>query len=116
MSPKKYNLEIGKYTRQHIYGEGITDSFKSFGKKIFRTKATKKHVDSPPPPKKPDQNSSKKAGDKIVKMLTREKPSAAPTKYKTTTVKVNNSVKPKTVTKQEINEKELQIMSAGKII
>ena len=49
-------------------------------------------------------------------MLTREKPPAAPTKYKTTTLKVNNSVKPKTVTKQEINEKELQIMSAGKII
>ena len=49
-------------------------------------------------------------------MLIREKPPAAPTKNKTTTLKVNNSVKTKTVTKQEINEKELQIMSAGKII
>ena len=27
--------ELGRYTRQHIYGEGITDVFKSFGKKIF---------------------------------------------------------------------------------
>ena len=27
---KKYDPEMGKYTKQHIYGEGIIDSVKSF--------------------------------------------------------------------------------------
>ena len=31
----KYSPETGKYTRQHIYGEGISDAFKSFGSKLF---------------------------------------------------------------------------------
>ena len=30
----KYDPELGRYTRQHIYGEGITDVFKLFGKKV----------------------------------------------------------------------------------
>ena len=34
----KYNPELGKYTRQHIYGEGMMDVFKSFGKKKFSQK------------------------------------------------------------------------------
>ena len=32
---KKLDPELGRYTRQHIYGEGITDVFKSFGKKKY---------------------------------------------------------------------------------
>ena len=31
----RYDPELGRYTRQHIYGEGMMDVFKSFGKKIF---------------------------------------------------------------------------------
>ena len=27
--------ELGRYTRKHIYGEGMMDVFKSVGKKIF---------------------------------------------------------------------------------
>ena len=30
---RKYDPEMGKYTKQHIYGEGIIDSVKSFFKK-----------------------------------------------------------------------------------
>ena len=30
---KKYNPEIGKYEKQHIYGGGVMDSVKSFFKK-----------------------------------------------------------------------------------
>ena len=30
---RKYNPEIGKYTKQHIYGEGITNSKKCSFKK-----------------------------------------------------------------------------------
>ncbi|CAH3144901.1 unnamed protein product, partial [Porites lobata] len=31
----RFDPELGRNTRQHIYGEGMMDVFKSFGKKIF---------------------------------------------------------------------------------
>ena len=31
----KLDPELGKYTRQHIYGEGMMDVFKSLGSKLF---------------------------------------------------------------------------------
>ena len=77
---RKYDPEIGKYTKQHIYGEGIMDSVKSFFKK-----PTPKPKPPPKPPKKvtfePSSFADKKAGDKIVKILSRENP---PTTKKTT--------------------------------
>ena len=86
---KKYDPDTGRYTRAHIFGEGITDKVKSlFGKKQV------KFAPPPPPPQKTDL--PKKAGDKIVKML--------------------SSTKPPKMTNQEINNRVLQIMSGGKII
>ena len=32
---KKLDPELRRYTRQHTYGEGITDVFKSVGSKLF---------------------------------------------------------------------------------
>ena len=32
---KKLDPELGRYTRQHIYGEGMMDVFKSVGSKLF---------------------------------------------------------------------------------
>ena len=32
---KRFDPELGRYTRQHIYGEGITDIFKSVGSKVL---------------------------------------------------------------------------------
>ena len=70
---RKYDPEIGKYTKKHIWGEGIMDSVKSFFKKP-----------PPKPPKKvtfePSSFADKKAGDKIVKILSKENP---PTTKKT---------------------------------
>ena len=89
---KIYNPDTGKYTRQHIWsgersilGEGIFD--KVFGKK------TKKKVKFTPPPPPKKTYLPKKAGDKIVKML--------------------SSTKPPKMTNQEINNIVLQIMSGG---
>ena len=31
----KYDPELGRYTRQHIYREGMMDMFNSFGSKLF---------------------------------------------------------------------------------
>ena len=73
---RKYNPEMGKYTKQHIWGEGIMDSVKSFFKK-----PTPKPKPPPKPPKKvtfePSSFADKKAGDKIVKILSRENPPAS---------------------------------------
>ena len=67
---RKYDPELGKYTKKHIYGEGIMDSVKSF------FKPTPKTTNPKPPPKPPKKVTfaDKKAGDKIVELLSRENP------------------------------------------
>ena len=32
---KQYDPELGRCTRQHIYGEGVIDVFKNIGVKVF---------------------------------------------------------------------------------
>ena len=80
---KKLDPELGRYTKQHIYGEGITDVFKSFGKKIFgktMKKATKKGVEKAvtTAATKTGEHVGKKAGDKIVQMLTKGRDAPPP--------------------------------------
>ena len=86
---RKYDPELGKYTKQHIwsgksyiYGGGIIDTVKSF------FKPTPKPTVIPKPPKKvrfveqlsrsfEQPAANKKAGDEIVKLLSRESPAPA---------------------------------------
>ena len=89
---KKYDPDTGKFSRKHIYGEGIMDSVKSFLSK----KPTKKKVTFAPPPKPTPASSNKNVGDKIVKMLSGKNPPY---------LKTNN--------RQEINNKALQIMTGS---
>ena len=65
----RYDPELGRYTRQHIYGEGMMDVFKSFGKTM--KKAVKKGAEKAvtAAATKTDEHVGKKAGDKIVQML-----------------------------------------------
>ena len=72
----RFDPELGKYTRQHIYGEGMMDVFKSVGKKIFgkttkkaAKKGSKKAVTAAAT--KTGEHVGKKAGDKIVQMLSK---------------------------------------------
>ena len=122
---RKYDPDTGKYVKKHIYGEGIMDSVKSF----FRKPIPKK----PPPPKPTrkkvtfDSNpKEKKAGDKIVKLLSRENPPSTkkppppkPTRKKVTfdsnpkekkagdkIVKLLSRENPTTKTKHKMTEKE----------
>ena len=91
---KKYDPDTGRYLRKHIYGEGIMDNVKSF----LGKKPTRKKVSFTPPPK-PTPTTTKKAGDKIVKLLSEE-----------------NTPSPKTkrqMTQQEINNRVLKIMSGS---
>ena len=92
---KKCDPDTGKFSRKHIYGEGIMDTVKSF----LGKKPTRKKVTFAPPPK-PTPTATKKAGDKIVKMLSGENPPSR---------KTNN----RQMTQQEINNRVLQIMTGS---
>ena len=75
--------ELRRYTRQHIYGEGMMDVFKSFGSKLFGKtikKAAKKGVEKAvtAAATKTGEHVGKKAGDKIVQMLSKGKAPKTP--------------------------------------
>ena len=91
---KKYDPDTGKFSRKHIYGEGIMNTVKSLIKK-----PTKK-VKFAPPPKPTPASANKKAGDKIVKMLSGEN---------TPSRKTNK----RQMSQQEINNRVLQMMSGS---
>ena len=114
---KKYDPDTGKHTRQRIwsgersiFGEGISDKVRSFGTKVFGKKAVQRKVTFAP--QKPDI--SKKAVDKIVKMLSEIKP-PAPSKKKVTFTSTPKNMGKRQMTQQDINNRVLQIMSGGKI-
>ena len=111
----RFDPELGRFTRQHIYGEGITDMFKSFGNAIFgktMRKAAKKGVEKAvtAASTKTGEHVGKKAGEKIVQMLRKEKV-APPTKK--ITFKTNPNKK---MTQKEIKQRVNAILSGGKII
>ena len=97
---KKYDPDMGKSSRKHIYGEGIMDTVKSF---IGKKPTKKVKFAATPPPKPTPTNTTKKAGDKIVKMLSGKNPPSR---------KTNKRQAP--MSQQEINNRVLQIMSGGK--
>ena len=107
--------ELGRYTRQHIYGEGMMDVFKSVGKKIFgktMKKAAKRGAKKAmtAAATKTGEHVGKKAGDKIVQMLTKEK--VAPTK-KRSNKKVTFNKNVETMTQQEIDQTLNNLLSGG---
>ena len=108
--------ELGRYTRQHIYGEGMVDVFKSVGKKIFgktMKKAAKRGAQKAVTmtATKTGEHVGKKAGDKIVQLLSKEK--AAPSQKKVTFNKNVETIPNKTMNQQEINKRVNSILSGG---
>ena len=105
----RFDPELGKYTRQHIYGEGMMDVFKSFGKAIFgktMEKAAKKGAQKAVTAAATEtgEHVGKKAGDKIVQMLSKSN--------KTPKVTFNKNVE--TIpNKKEINQRVNAILSGG---
>ena len=91
---KKLDPELGRYTKQHIYGEGF---FNSVGKAIFgqtMKKAAKEGIQkaATTAATKTGEHVGKKAGDKIIQML-RKKPTAKkPTAKKLTKHQINERV------------------------
>ena len=75
---KRYDPELGRFTRQHIYGEGVMDVFKNIGAKVFGQtikKAAKTAADKAitTAASKTGEHIGKKAGDKIFSMLSKSK-------------------------------------------
>ena len=110
----KLDPELGRYTRQHIYGEGMVDVFKSFGSKLFGKtvksalkKGASKAVTAAAT--KTGEHVGKKAGDKIVQMLSAT--SRNPPTKKVTFKTIPN----KKMTQQEINQRVNSILSGGKL-
>ena len=109
----RFDPELGRYTRQHIYGEGMMDVFKSIGSKLFgktMKKAAKKGAEKAltAAATKTGEHVGKKAGDKIVQMLTKNPPAKK--------VTFNENVKTipkKTMTQKEINQRVNAILTGG---
>ena len=109
--------ELGRYTRQHIYGEGMMDVFKSVGKKIFgktMKKAAKKGVEKvvTTAATKTGEHAGKKAGDKIVQLLS--KSNNKPKVTFNENVETIPIEKVETIpSKKEINQRVNAILSGG---
>ena len=125
---KKYDPELGRFTRQHIYGEGVMDVFKNIGSKLFgktmeqaaKTAATKAVITAAT---KTGEHVGKKAGDKIIQTLSKNN---TPKKVRfDETVKPGQEIvkilsksstpiitqQPKRMTKQDINQRLNYILS-----
>ena len=109
---KRFDPELGRYTKQHVYGEGITDVFKSFGSKLFgktvksaAKKGAKKAVTAAAT--KTGEYAGKKAGDKIVQLLSKGSSQKPPSKK----VTFNKNVE--AVSQQEIDQMLNNLLSGG---
>ena len=108
---KRYDVKTGRYVKKHIYGEGVTDVFKTIGRKLFgRTMkkaaktATKKAV------QKTGEYAGEKAGDKIIHLLSKKNKN---TKTPAATTPTKNPQKK--LTNYEINERVNQLLSGGQM-
>ena len=70
---KLYDVKMGRYVKKHIYGEGVTNVFKTIDRKLFEKtvkeaakSATKKAVQTAA------TKTSEYAGDKIIQLLSKK--------------------------------------------
>ena len=109
----KLDPELGKYTKKHIYGEGINDIFKSVGKNLFGKtvkSAAKKGVEKAlnTAATKTGEHVGKNAGDKIVQMLSK---GSKPKKFTSKKVTFNNNVEK--ISQKEIDQRLNNLLSGG---
>ena len=69
---RKYDPELGRYVKKHIYGEGISNVMKSIGSRVLgkTTKELAKRAATKAAEKTGDYV-GKKAGDKIIELLSK---------------------------------------------
>ena len=96
---KKYDPDLGRYTRQHIYGKGVMNVFKSFGSKLFGKTAATKAITTAAT--KTGEHLGKKAGDKMNEMLSKSNTPKKVT-FDEATIKRNPMKK---ITREDINQR-----------
>ena len=117
---KRYDPRLGKYVKKRVYGEGISDVFKAVGSEIFgRTakkaaesaakSATKKAVIAT------SEYAGKKAGDKIVELLSNNKTTTPSVMIEPSLPKQLSLSEPNVLTAQEVNDRVNQLLSGGKL-
>ena len=112
---RRYDVKTGRYVKKHIYGEGVTDVFKTIGRKLFgktmkeaAKTATKKAVQKAAT--KTGEYAGEKAGDKIIQLLSKKNKN---TKTPVATSPIENPQKD--LTDYEINERVNQLLSGGRM-
>ena len=113
---KRYDVKTGRYVKKHIYGEGVTDVFKTIGRKLFgktmkeaAKTATKKAVQKAAT--KTGEYAGEKAGDKIIQLLSKKN------KNTKTPVAALPIEKPQSreLSNYNINERVNQLLSGGRM-
>ena len=109
---RRYDVKTGRYVKKHIYGEGVTDVFKTIGRKLFGKTmkeavktAARKAVQKAAT--KTGEYAGEKAGDKIIQLLSK--------KNKTPVVASPIENPQKELTDYEINERVNQLLSGGRM-
>ena len=112
---RRYDVKTGRYVKKHIYGEGVTDVFKTIGRKLFgktmkeaAKTATKKAVQKAAT--KTGEYAGEKAGDKIIQLLRKKNKN---TKTPVAALPIENPQKK--LTDYEINERVNQLLSGGQM-
>ena len=114
---KQYDPDLDTYVTKHIYGEGISDVFKSIGRKIFGKTANKVAKRAAKSVAKKaatatGEYAGNKAGDKIVELLSKNKTTTPsfPVESNISTPKESNEL-----TDQEVYDRVNRILSGGKL-
>ena len=113
---RRYDIEMGRYVKKHIYGEGIPDVFKMIGKKVFgktakegAKTATKKGLQTPAT--KNGESVGEKAGDKIIQLLSKKNKN----KITPSIASPIENPQQRELSDYDINERVNQLLSGGRI-
>ena len=113
---RRYDVKTRGYVKKHIYGEGITDVFKTIGRKLFgktmkeaAKTATKKAVQKAAT--KTGEYAGEKAGDKFIQLLSKKNKN---TKTPVAVLPIENP-QSRELSDYEINERVNQLLSGGQM-
>ena len=113
---RRYDVKTGRYVKKHIYGEGVTDVFKTIGRKLFgktmkeaAKTATKKAVQKAAT--KTGEYAGEKAGEKIIQLLSKKNKN---TKTPVAALPIENP-QSRELSDYEINERVNQLSSGAQM-
>ena len=117
---RRYDVKTGRYVKKHIYGEGVTDVFKTIGRKLFgktmkeaAKMATKKAVQKAAT--KTGEYAGEKAGAKIIQLLSKKNKNTKTPVAASPIVTSSIENPQKGLTDYEINERVNQLLSGGQM-